>query len=437
MDCRFLGAVLPVSLRLQCLLVIAVCGLVAHSGKALATDLTPIEQLGQQLFFDKNLSSPPGQACASCHSPETGFTGPDSAVNASSGVYPGATSGRFGNRKPQAVAYSSFSPKRHYDAKDETYVGGQFWDGRADDLVEQAKGSFLNPLEMNNASAGEVVAKVRQSAYRGLFDEVYGAQSLPVDDTTRTFDQIARAIAAYETSREVNAFSSKYDAFLAGRAKLTAPEARGLKLFAGKSNCTACHPHERGADGSPPLFTDFTYDNVGTPKNPANPFYRASTAVNPDGPRYRDMGIGLVVQAEAHRGKVKVPTLRNVAKKPQPQFVKSYLHNGAFKSLKQVVHFYNMRDKTPQEFGAPDVTENVNRDELGNLGLTEAEENDLVAFLETLSDGYIPLTPPDQFPKTPPVAGEDRFRGARSVLRVSRYRLDIQQAARDSEAIRR
>ena len=412
-----------------------------HPTESWATDLTPIEQLGKQLFFDTNLSSPPGQACASCHSPETGFTGPDSALNAHSGIYPGAAPGRFGNRKPQSVAYSSFSPKRHYDEKDETYVGGQFWDGRADDLIEQAKGPFLNPLEMNNASAAEVVEKVQRSAYRDLFQQVYGVQSLPTADATKAFDQIARAIAAYETSREVNSFSSKYDAHLAGRVQLTATENRGLVLFAGKAGCAACHPHERGADGSPPLFTDFTYDNVGTPRNAANPFYQADAAVNADGASYRDFGIGAVLKEDAHHGKVKVPTLRNVARQPEPQFVKSFLHNGAFKSVKQVVHFYNMRDKTPREFGAPDVAENVNRDELGNLGLTDAEENDVVAFLETLSDGYDSRTPPRPLPNTPtnpqPVTNQDRFRGARSILRVSRYRLDIQQAARESEAIRR
>jgi cytochrome c peroxidase len=154
-----------------------------------AAELTPVEQLGKQLFFDTGLSSPPGQACASCHSPETGFSGPDSEVNLKTGVYPGAAPGQFGNRKPQTVAYASFSPKREYNAEDETYVGGQFWDGRADDLVEQAKGPFLNPLEMNNASAEEVVDKVRRSPYRELFERVYGAQSLHAADSGKAFDR--------------------------------------------------------------------------------------------------------------------------------------------------------------------------------------------------------------------------------------------------------
>lgn len=392
----------------------------------LAADLSPLEQLGKQIFFDKNLSSPAGQSCASCHAPEVGFTGPDSNVNARTGVYPGAAPGRFGNRKPPSAAYASFSPKREYNAKDETWIGGQFWDGRVDDLVAQAKGPFLNPLEMNNASAEVVVEKVRQSKYRSLFAKVYGPQSLTDTGTEEAFDLIARAIAAYESSREVNAFSSKYDAFLAGQAQLSSQEKRGMDLFANKAGCTACHPHQKGEDGSAPLFTDFSYDNVGTPRNTNNPFYRAAASVNADGAKYRDLGLGAVLKDDTQLGKVKVPTLRNVAKKPYPEFVKSYLHNGSFKSLKEVVAFYNRRDKNPEQFGKPDVIENVNREELGKLGLTDAEEDDVVAFLETLSDGYIPnrhSQPEQEFPATAPTAGsKDHFRGARDVMRVERFR---------------
>lgn len=428
-------------------LVLVVGGLILLPACLFAADLSPLEQLGKQIFFDEKLSTPAGQACASCHAPEVGFTGPDSEINRTSGVYPGAAPGAFGNRKPPSAAYASFGPKREYNAKDETWVGGQFWDGRMDDLVQQAKGPFLNPLEMNNASAEEVVEKVRGSKYRSLFEKVYGAKVLNDAGAEEVFDLIARAIAAYESSREVNAFSSKYDYFLAGRVSLTPQEGRGLQLFAGKANCSACHPHQRGDDGSPPLFTDFTYDNVGTPRNPANPFYRADPQVNPDGVHYRDLGLGAVLKDPTQLGKVKVPTLRNVAKKPNPQFVKSYLHNGSFKSLKDVVRFYNLRDKLPGEFGAPEVEENVNREELGKLGLTDAEENDLVAFLETLSDGFQPPRPtqPSQpnelereFPATAPTAGtQDHFRGARDVIRVQRFRNGTVDQVSHQESVRR
>lgn len=367
-----------------------VCCVVAWLVPARGAELSPLEELGKRLFFDKNLSTPAGQSCASCHAPETGFSGPDSETNRRTAIYPGADRAKAGNRKPPSAAYMSFSPKRSYNAEDETFVGGQFWDGRADDLVAQAKGPLLNSLEMNNASAGDVVQKVARADYRGLFEEVYGAGALDAgpQHADAAFDQIARAIAAYESSREVNAFSSKYDAWLAGQVELTAAERRGLALYEGKAKCKACHPHRPAEDGSPPLFTDFTYDNVGAPANPANPFYLMPPAINPDGAKYRDLGIGVTVNDKAHWGKFKVPTLRNVAKRPDPEFVKAYLHNGVFKSLREVVHFYNVRLTAPHEFPLPDVSENVNVKEFGALKLTAAEEQDLVTFLETLSDGY-------------------------------------------------
>jgi cytochrome c peroxidase len=266
----------PAARRTGWLLAACMLGLALIPVAGSGADLSPVEQLGKQLFFDANLSTPVGQSCASCHSPDTGFSGPSSDTNSGSAVYPGAAPGRFGNRKPPSVAYASFSPKRTYKQADETWVGGQFWDGRSDDLIEQAQGPFLNPLEMNNASGAEVVDKVRQARYRPLFERVYGPRALDTAQTDAAFVQIATSIAAYETSREVNAFSSKYDAYLAKRATLTPQEERGLKLFAGQANCTACHPHEADHDGTPPLFTDFTYDNVGAPRNTANPFYQAS-----------------------------------------------------------------------------------------------------------------------------------------------------------------
>jgi cytochrome c peroxidase len=423
-------------------------------------DLSPLEHLGKRLFFDANLSSPAGQSCASCHAPEVGFSGPNSQVNQQTAVYPGAQPGRFGNRKPPSAAYASFSPEFSYDAADETFVGGQFWDGRANTLVEQAKGPFLNPLEMNNASARDVAEKIKQAEYRPLFERVHGQKSLQAD-AEAILDMAAQAIAAYESSSEVNSFSSKYDAHLAGRAALTPPEQRGLELFKNKAGCQACHPCEPGSDGAPPLFTDFTYDNVGAPRNARNPFYQMASA-NPDGAKYRDLGLGGVLKQEDQWGKVKVPTLRNIGKKPSPGFVKAYLHNGCFKSLKEVVRFYNARDSHPGEFPSPDVVENVNREELGNLQMTDAEENDLVAFLETLSDGYFapehgPRHPPGRGAGDPPgpVAGPtpaspsgpftparpangDLFRGARDVLRLEMFQqrqLDIARQQRDAARV--
>lgn len=353
-------------------------------------DLTLEETLGKSLFFDDNLSTPPGQSCAACHGPEVGFTGPISDINAHGAAYPGAVHTRFGNRKPPSAAYASFSPDFHYDEVEELFVGGQFWDGRALNVVEQAKGPFLNRLEQNNPNKRIVVIKVRDSDYADLFEQVYGPGSLNwTDAVDETYDLIAQAIGTYEASTEVNPFTSKYDYFLAGLVDLTEEEASGLSLFEdeGKGNCAACHPSQPGPDGTPPLFTDFTYDNLGVPRNLENPFYDMPPAFNPAGEDWVDLGLGAVVGMLGELGKVKVPTLRNVDKRPYPDFAKAYAHNGFFKSLEDIVHFYNTRDV--ESWPPPEVTENVNTEELGDLGLTLEEEAAIVAFMKTLSDGSV------------------------------------------------
>jgi cytochrome c peroxidase len=366
--------------------------------------LTPEETLGKFLFFDENLSTPPGQSCAACHGPAAGFTGPDSLINELLAVYPGAVHTRFGNRKPPTAAYGGESPILYFDEDEDVFIGGMFWDGRAsgwmlgDPLAEQAQGPFLNPLEQNNPNAGDVCRKVAFSEYASLYEEVYGE---PVDwknNVEQTYENIARAIAAYERSIEVNPYSSKYDYYLAGMAELTDEEAWGLELFEdpGKGNCAACHPSQPGPNGEPPLFTDFTYDNLGVPKNSDNPFYHMPRKWNPDGEDWIDPGLGGFLAgteeyseyAGENWGKHKVPTLRNVDLRPYDDFVKAFGHNGFFKSLEEIVHFYNTRDVEP--WPEPEVPENVNTEELGDLGLTSEEEAAIVAFLKTLSDGYMP-----------------------------------------------
>lgn len=340
--------------------------------------MTTKERLGKELFLDENLSTPPGQACADCHSAETGFGQPDADVPVSRGVH----ADRFGNRNDLIAAYAAFSPPLHYDANEGHYVGGLFWDGRAADLEEQAKLPFLNPLEMANPDAAAVVAKVQQSSYADLFREVFGPEAFT--DPNRAYDFVADAIAAYERTHELNQFSSKYDLFLQGKVKLTDQERRGLALFEDekKAMCAECHPSSPGPNQEPPLFTDFTYDNLGVPKNPENPYYYLPKSLNPDGEQFVDLGLGGIVEKLEENGKFKVPTLRNIA------VTAPYMHNGIFKTLRQVVVFYNTRDIGP--WPAPEVPRNVNREELGNLGLTEQEVDDIVAFLRTLTDGYEP-----------------------------------------------
>jgi cytochrome c peroxidase len=337
---------------------------------------TPKEQLGKLLFFDTNLSTPPGQSCASCHSPDTGFGDPVQQLPVSRGAHPD----RFGNRNDLTAAYAAFIPPLRFDEDEDMWVGGLFWDGRAADLAEQAKGPPLNPLEMANPDVETITETLRAAEYRDLFFEVFGNDAL--DDAARAVDLMADAIAAYEATSELSPFDSKYDLFLAGEVQLSEQESRGMALYESeaKGNCAACHPNRPGADGSPPLFTDHTYDNLGVPKNPENPFYSLPPEFNPDGHRYVDLGLGAVVDDPDVYGMFRVPTLRNVA------LTQPYMHNGVFKTLYQAVAFYNTRDVAP--WPAPEWPENVNRDELGNLGLTTQDIEDIVAFLHTLSDGY-------------------------------------------------
>lgn len=371
--------------------------------------------VGERIFFDTDLSLNRNQSCAACHDPAWGFTGPSEEINRHGAVYEGSIPGAFGDRKPPSSAYATPSPILSFDG--EVWSGGNFWDGRAtgrrlgSPAAEQAQGPFLNPAEQALRDAACVVSRVASASYAGLYSSIFGrgifaidfprdldalcAQAggeLPLGASVREqvqaeYDNIARAIAAYEST--TNTFSSKYDAYLDGRASLTAQEKHGLALFEGKGNCAACHPSE----GKRALFTDFTYDNLGAMRNPENPVYARN-------PGFVDLGLGGFLGLPSEYGKMKVPTLRNVDRRPYPGGPKSYLHNGALKSLEDVVHFYNTRDVLPScdAVAAPvigtncwppaEVSANVNHDELGDLGLTPAEERAIVAFMRTLTDGY-------------------------------------------------
>jgi cytochrome c peroxidase len=419
-----------------------------------------LELLGKLMLFDKHLSVNRNEACAFCHMPETGFTGPISELNRTTGSYPGSVRTRFSERKPQTHAYAPLSPVLHYNEGQGDLVGGNFWDMRAtgrrlgNPAAEQAQGPPTNPVEMGLPDIACAVYRASQRPYRALFDAVWGAQAFvidwpanteqvcntpgppPADDPTpvhlsavdrgraaATFDQMAQSIASFEAAHEVTALSSKYDAVLAGKAQFTPQEQQGYELFRGKARCNGCH--RDGGPGEDPLFTDFTASNIGTPANPDLPYYAEGVpdargyVANPTGASFIDLGVGAFLAhghllsqpsavdtrwkplAQQNRGRFQVPTLRNVDKRPSPDFVKAYGHNGYFKSLKEIVHFYNTRDalprctaRDPRErtgcWPAPETTENMNTSKVGNLGLSDAEEDALVAFMQTLSDGYAP-----------------------------------------------
>lgn len=375
--------------------------------------LTPREALGKAIFFDARLSQPEGQSCASCHDPRTGWTGP--TVNLA-GPQEGALKGRFGNRKPPSSAYAGSTPRLQRNGEGE-YLGGLFWDGRAtghhrDPLAEQAEGPFLNPLEQNLPHKRALVDKVRNGPYAHQFAQVWRLKPEDWDRVDHIFRLTSESLAAYERSREVNPFDSRFDDFYrASKAKglnileirpgnldryaglgLDSKELLGLAMFHRKGKCSECHVLTPGPGGTPPLFTDFTYDNLGIPKNPQNPFYAMPAPHNPAGQAWVDPGLGATLKmlpghqrhAQANWGKHRVPTLRNVDKRPDQTFVKVFGHNGFFKSLEHFVNFYNARDLG--NFPPPEVAANVNREELGNLGLSLEDEAAIVAFLKTLND---------------------------------------------------
>lgn len=329
--------------------------------------LTLEQQLGKNIFFDTKLSSPAGQSCASCHDIKTSLTDPDQNLPVSSG----AVAGRTGTRNTPSAAYSAFAPNFHFNAEEGLFIGGQFLDGRAANLQDQAKGPFLNPDEMNNADAQSVIEKIEKSDYADLFKLVFGTQIF--NDPRQAFDKMAQAIVAFENTPSFNRFSSKYDYYLAGRTELSDQEQLGLEIFEDedKANCAACH-NSKTEDSSQPLFTDFTYDNLGTPANPE--------ILALKGKDFVDFGLGATIGSEEN-GKFKVPSLRNVAK------TAPYMHNGVFTNLHEVVDFYNTRD-VDDKWPAPEVAANVNTEELGDLKLTDAEVNALIAFMQTLTDGY-------------------------------------------------
>ena len=338
-----------------------------------AAGLTEIEELGKQLFFDTNLSQPVGQSCASCHDPNAGFVDPRRHLPVSEG----ALAGRFVTRNTPSAGYATFIPAFTRGngggggggGNNQGPRGGQFWDGREDTLADQAENPFLGADEMNNPNRETVVNKVAASSYAQMFRDVFGNNAFNNVDTA--YRNIAVAIAAFEESSEVNPFSSKFDAVQRGQAQFTQQEDRGRRLFFGRARCDECH--DSPGNNNTQIFSDFRYRNTGVPENTEFP-YNILGGNN-------DLGLAEVSGIQRDRGRFKTPHLRNIA------LTAPYMHNGVFKTLKEVVHFYNARD-VAGEFPGPAVNQNVEQRDLGDLGLSDDEEDAIVAFLLTLTDGF-------------------------------------------------
>ncbi len=395
------------------------------------------QDLGRLLFTDPNLSLNRNQSCSTCHSlapatdPATqqlfitpGFVDPLNVLDGSP-VSAGAVSGNFGTLNAPSVGYAAFSPDFFWDPNAEQYAGGFFWNGRATNLENQAAVPLLTSFEMAMPSQWAVVTRLQENTnYVALFWQIYGLDlaAIPAGDlapATNTapgavpavYAALTQAIAQFERGPSFHQFTSKFDFWLAGMTDLTSNEMAGYNLFTGKANCANCHAAFLSVDNSgralPPLFTDFTYANVGLPRNWSIP-----------GTPAPDPGLGGRAEIAAawpdgsQIGLHKVMSLRNVALTPP------YGHNGVLTDLVQLVHFYNTRDtlgrvdsNTNAGFGvtgwpAPEFTTNLNVAEIGKLRLTAAEESQLVAFMETLTDNYPAAGDPNVPPGTPsPFAG--------------------------------
>ena len=446
-----------------------------------------IETLGELMNYDKNISPFKNIACASCHMPYAGFSGPIPSVNLTMIAYPGTVRFRAGKRTAQRYTYAPFFPVLQFNEEQGLFFGGNFWDSRATGYLlrnpdaEQAQHPPVDTQEMGNPDTACIVYKLSLAEYRPLFEQLYGEDSLDIKfphDTAEicatpggaavfgtdtqpvklkpedrlkaneAFNHWGQALDAYEQSVQVSAFSSKFDAFLKGNYTMTPDELAGYNLFRGKGNCNSCHLDGRGTTLTPdltdtskvaqvnPLFTCFGSANEGLPLNPRDAFFYQTTpdpfgfTANPLGFGYRDLGLGTFLRsgfgsapnpnsnwtqfAPLTDGQFQVSTARNVAmtppqcpttEAPGPYFQKEFFHNGYIKSLKQLVHFYNTRDVQGIAFQVtsghcpagttervdcwplPEVTNNLDMT-TGKLGLTDQEENQIVAFLMTLTDGF-------------------------------------------------
>ena len=407
--------------------------------------LSAVAQLGKELFFDPSLSASGKQSCASCHDPERGYNPPNDLV-----VQPGGPNlGRTGYRPPPSLAYlyrqlpfsigpdpadadipvnlnavatsvrgdsrAKKSAGRAPAAVPMVPQGGLFWDGRADSLQRQAYIPMFNPVEMANTGIAEVARKLSHSRQRQQFAQLFGPAIF--DDPQQLVSEAMFAIGRFQVEdASFHPFTSKYDAWLQGLARLTPAEQRGLALFDDpkKGNCAACHLSQVGHDGLPPLFTDTQYEALGVPRNPGLPSNR--------NPHFFDLGLCGPFRKDLARqtqycGMFLTPTLRNVDRRSV------FFHNGVYHTLKQVLDFYNLRSVAPGRIyphgadGKVALYDDLPRAYRANVDTTDAPFNlhagdppplsdrdiqDIIAFLNTLDDGYAapPRSSPHENPAT-------------------------------------
>ena len=362
--------------------------------------LSPLQRLGKSIFFDPSLSASGKEACATCHDPKYAYGPPPGRIIA----FGGPRMNRSGTRTVPSLRYLREVPpfKEEYKFLDGDVgpIGGLMWDGRAASLEEQAKLPLLAANEMDNAGPADVARKLAHAPYAAQFKAVFGAQIFK--DPGKTFAAGLSALAAFQqVPEEFYPYSSRYDAYLRGEIELTVQEERGADLFKDpdKGNCASCHLGT-SRDGVPPPFTDFDFVNVGVPRNPRLP-------ANSD-PRHYDLGLCGPNRLDLARkrdlcGFFRSPTVRNTAIR------EAFFHNGIFTTLRQVMVFYNERDLHPEKFYARNPDGSVHRyddmpagypDDIDHdppldrkpgdqPALTDADIDDIIAFLKTLTDADV------------------------------------------------
>ena len=343
-------------------------------------------ELGQQLYFDTNLSANRTQSCASCHAPEAGFADPRG--NAAQGAVSLGDDGHsLGDRNAPTAAYAMFSPAFQL-SNEGIYKGGQFHDGRENDLQGQAGGPPTNPIEMGMPSKAAVIERLNENPrYRDSFIALYGQDIFNTPE--QAYSAMADSIAAFERTELFAPFDSKYDRFLRGEYQLSEQEELGRTLFFSQqfTNCNLCHQLKASPRAAGETFTSYEYHNIGVPVN------QNARAVNGVASDHIDRGLleNPAVSDPAQAGKFKVPTLRNVA------VTGPYMHNGVFKDLRTVVLFYNkynsrsnarqINPETGQAWATAEVAANLSVEELETgPALTDQRVDALVAFMKTLTD---------------------------------------------------
>ena len=340
--------------------------------------------LGEVLFFDKSISFNKTQSCSTCHSPDTAFV--DQRKNsANQMVSEGDNPHLHGNRNANTALYAMFSPNFHFDKKIQDYVGGQFWDGRAKDLAEQAGGPPVNPVEMGMPDKKAIVERLKADpTYYKPITDLYGESIWA--DADKIYAIMEKAICDFEKQELFAQFSSKYDRALKGEAELTALESKGKALFFDKTrtNCSNCHQSSE-ANSATETFTNYRYFNIGVPSNQELIKHNKLAA------DFVDNGLldnPMVKGDEKQKGKFKVPTLRNIG------VTAPYMHNGVFRDLKTVLLFKDsfnnpnrkINPETGKAWEKAEYAQTINPDVLKAKPLTDEEIKALEAFLKTLTD---------------------------------------------------